>query len=173
MTVPVTFAWTDEGAMKPLDRFARLCDRQFVVGETYRLGVIEERSADSHKHFMAAVEEAFQNVPEIHGKRWPTPDRLRKWALCQANFCVTTTYAATSKAEALRFVAYVASQGVADDLDMSDDGLTVYVKVAFSQSYHNMKRKEFQESKQAVLEVLSNLIGVSVDDLVHNAASAA
>lgn len=169
--IPVLFAWTDDGVMKPLGRFSSLCDRQFVVGEHYRLEVVQERSPESHRQYFAVINEAWANLPEIHAGRWRTPDHLRKWALVTAGFCDETTFIAQTKAEAQRFAAFI---GALDQFAVvTVDGKMVRRATAKSQSYKDMSRKEFQASKDAVFQVLAKLIGVDERDLVSNAGRAA
>lgn len=168
MTVPVVFTWDGE-VMKPLGRFARLCDKQYVVGENYRLENVEDRSGESHKHYFASINEVWANVPEVHAGRWATPDMMRKWALCQAGFYEETSFTASSKAEAVRIAGVF---GPLYDLIILD-GPTIHARKAKSQSYSAMTRKEFQDSKQKVLDVLAELIGVSPEELSSNAGRAA
>lgn len=166
---PLLYQWDGE-CMRPLGRFARLADQQFVVGQNYRMDTIEERSAESHRHFFACVEQAWLNVPEIHAGRWATPDHLRKWALIQAGFRKETTFVASSKAEAIRLAGYL--QTLDEYAVIAVDGRVVTRATAKSQSIREMPRKEFQDSKQAVLDVLADLIGVDPTQLATEAKHA-
>lgn len=168
--VPLIYEW-DGDAMKPLGRFASLANKQFVVHERYRLEVVQDRSFESHKHYFAAVTEAWNNLPEIHANRWRTPDHLRKWALIQAGYKNETTYIAKTKAEAHRFAGFLHSLDEFAEVEV--DGCLIAYRTAKSQDYKSMSRKEFQESKDGVFRVLSDLIGVSVSDLKQNAGAAA
>ena len=168
MTVPAIFEWTADGIMRPLPRFNRLCDKQYVVGETYRLEVVQERSAESHRHYFAAINEAWNNIPEAHAGRWLTPDKLRRWALIQAGFYNAATYIARSKAEALR-VATLLHQ-LDDEVEIEFQGNVVVRKTAKSQSYKEMSRKEFQASKDGVFAVLDALLGLEPGALARQAS---
>ena len=168
MTVPVIFTWTDDGVMKPHARFTRLCDKQYVVGENYRLETVEDRSSASHRHYFAAINEAWNNIPEAHANRWLTPDKLRKWALIQGGFFNVATYIARSKAEAIRLAAFLKS--LDDEVEIEFDGNMVVRKTAKSQSYKEMSRKEFQQSKDAVFLVLDRLLGCEPGTLKRQAS---
>lgn len=170
MNAPIIFEW-DGDAMKPLPHFRRLADKQFVVHENYRMEVVQHRSMESHRHFFAALNEAWGNLPEAHAGRWPTPDHLRRWALVQAGYRNETTYVAVSKAEALRFSAFLRS--LDEYAVVTVDGGMVHCCTAKSQSMREMSKKEFQESKTAVLEQIAKLIGVSTDELSSNSGRAA
>lgn len=157
--------------MIPLPRFGRLADRQYVIGETYRLDVSEERSRETHGHYFACVGEAWANMPEIHAGRWATPEHLRKWALIRAGFRTETQFIAKSKAEAIRLGFALKTL---DDYAVVDvNGCVVTHAVAKSQSLKAMNSREFQESKSAVLDVISGLIGVDAADLKREAGKAA
>ena len=170
-TVPIVFDWTDEGVMRPKCGFSKLCDKQYVVGESYRLEVVEQRSMQSHNHYFAVVEEAWRNLPETIADRWPTAEHLRKWALVQAGYRDEATFVCKTKAEALRFAAFMRS--LEEYAVVVVDRCIVTRCVAKSQSLRAMPGKEFQASKVAVLDVLAKLIGVSSEDLKRNAARAA
>lgn len=170
MSEPLIYEWNGE-AMVPLAHFRKAADQQFVVHEKYRLEQVQHRSMQSHSHFFAALNEAFNNLPEVHAGRWPTVDHLRKWCLVQAGYRTETTYVAHSKAEALRFSAFLRS--LDDQAVITTEAGMVHYCVAKSQSLSAMSRKEFQESKDGVLEVLAKLIGVPSDELSRNAGRAA
>src|SRR5215211_8042396 len=79
---PIIYEWNGS-AMVPLPPFARRCEREFDVGERYRLAIAEDRSEASHNHYFARLHELWMNLPELHALRFPTDEHLRKWALIQ------------------------------------------------------------------------------------------
>lgn len=168
---PVVFEWTDDGVMRPLPRFTQLCDRQFVVHETYCLVVEEERSAATHSHQFAWLHEAWKQLPEDVADLYPTATHLRKRALIEAGFYNETVVDAGSNAAALR---------VASTLKARDEfalvtvrGPLVVIRDAKSQSRRAMKRAEFQDSKQKIMEIVAGMIGVAPEELAKNAGKAA
>jgi hypothetical protein len=66
-----------------------------------------ERSSASHRHYFAAVYDAWLNLPEIDAERFPTADHLRKYALIRAGYCDTRELVCASKAEAVRVGAFM------------------------------------------------------------------
>ncbi len=164
----ILFDWDGE-AMIPRSQSA--ADRQYVVGESYRLAVHEPRSVNSHNHFFAAVNEAWRNLPEHLAERHPTADHLRKWALIKAGYRDERVIVCANAAEAQKMVAFV---GAMDDYAIvvrQHDVVTVFT--AKSQSQKAMGKKAFQESKQDVLDVLSDMVGVTSQELQQNAGRAA
>ena len=85
MIYPVEMHW-DGKAMIPQPRFVALCKKQYTPGECYVLGVNEERSIASHRHYFAAINEAWQNLPEDKVARYPSAEHLRKWALIKSGY---------------------------------------------------------------------------------------
>lgn len=158
----IYFTW-DGHAMLPLDRFSRLAEQSFTSGHAYRMIVDEERSSASHRQYFAAVREAWLNLPEELAFDFPTSDHLRKWALIRAGFCSEIIHPCDSEAEAVR------TRKLAKELDtyavVKRVGQVVHVYVAKSQSYRNMSKREFQESKTAVLDILAGLLNVTADEL--------
>ena len=165
---PVSFQWKD-GAMVPLN--PRLAHRQYVEGETYRLEPREDRSQASHNFYFASIEEAHQHLPEHMAERFPTADHLRKWALIKSGYSDARSVVCASKAEALRVAAFIRPLDDFSVVVASECVVTVYT--AKSQSTRAMGRKEFNESKQKVLETTSAMIGVGADDLKKNVGKAA
>lgn len=165
---PLAFDWTGD-AMSP--KLPKLADRYYVVGEVYRLAPHEDRSAVSHRHYFATINEAHGNLPEELAERLPTPEHLRKFALIKAGFCKSHAMTFTTKGEAMKTGAFIRPM---DEFAVVDvDGLVVTVYAAESQSMRAMGKKRFQESKDAVLRIVSELIGTDPTTLRQNAARAA
>lgn len=170
MTAPIPMLWEGD-VFRPLPGYARACDRAFVVGAVYRLAEHEERSQASHNHFFAAVAEAHANLPEHLAERLPTPEHLRKFALIKAGYADSRTLVASSKAEAQRLAAFVRPMDSFAVVVASEATVTVWT--AKSQSVRAMGKKEFQESKDAVLDIIAGLIGTTPAALAANAGQAA
>jgi hypothetical protein len=164
----IPFRWTGEN-FEPLPRFSRQCDQEFVVGQVYRLEPIEDRSAESHRHFFAIVNEAWQNLPEAWGDRFATPDHLRKWCLIRAGYRDERTFVAKSKTQAAELAAFI--RPLDDYAVVAVNGCTVSVFTAKSQSIRAMGRKEFQDSKTKVLDILATMLGVELDALRNQAVN--
>lgn len=165
---PQLFVWdAGRSVMVPVRR--SVADKTYVDGEDYRLGVIEERSAASHSHYFSALNEAFQNLPDDLAERFSTVDHLRRYALIQSGFRDERSIACASKAEARRVAGFIKPMDGYAVVAVKDAVVVVYT--AKSQSYRAMGKEDFQRSKQAVLDFVSDLIGVSPDDLSSNAVT--
>ena len=97
---PILYRWDGEAMTPATQRFAREADKQFVVGEEYPLIVHEHRSAASHKHYFAAISDAWESLPESMAGEFPTSEHLRKRALIMAGYRDERSIVAASKAEA-------------------------------------------------------------------------
>lgn len=168
---PIVFCWTDEGAMRPLSRFARMADAEFVIGEQYRLAAVEERSMVSHGHFFASLHEAWINLPEAEAERFPSAEHLRKWCLIKAGYFDQRSIVSASKAEALRIAAFIKPLDEFAVVTVSEAVVTVYT--AKSQSYRAQGKKEFNASKQAVLEIAWGLVGIKAGEAAQHVGRAA
>ena len=165
---PMAFVWSGEH-MAPLN--LRAADRQYVVGQRYRLAVHEDRSEASHRHYFAAIADAFSNLPEELAAEIPSPEHLRKMALIKAGYRDERTIACRSNAEAEKLKAFI--KPMDDFAIVLAEGLVVKVYTAKSQSARAMSKEDFQASKQAVLDILAEIIGVTPDQLSKNAGQAA
>lgn len=165
---PLAFRW-DGDAMLPLN--PRIADKQYVVGEVYRLEPREERSGASHSHYFAALNEAHANLPEYLAEQFPTVDHLRRWALIKAGFCDQRSVVAASKAEALKIAAFMKPMDPFAVVTAVNAVVTVFT--AKSQSMKAMGKDAFEDSKTAVLEIAAQMVGASVTTLKQNAGRAA
>lgn len=148
-------------------RRPKLADKTYVDGELYRLGVIEERSENSHRAYFAELHSAWLNLPERESERFPTSEHLRKYALIKTGFYDADAFPCASKAEALRLAAFIRPHDEFALVVVKDATVTRYT--AKSQSYKAMGRDEFQKSKTAVLDYVSSLIGTTREQLRENA----
>jgi hypothetical protein len=167
-TPPMRMLWDGEAF---IPKVPALADRHYVVGETYSLVPHEDRSAASHNHYFASVTEAHNNLPEHLAERFPTPEHLRKFALIKAGYRDERSIVCASKAEALRVKAFV--EPIDDYALVIADGALVTVFTAKSQKLRAMGKKAFAESKDAVLRVISEMIGTDAGTLQANTARAA
>lgn len=170
MSRPAIFTYDGE-AMIPLPRFAKLCDQQFVVGQEYRLAELQERSISTHNHFFACVHEAWKNLSDDQAERFATADHLRKFALIKCGFYDEQSIVLSSAKDALKVSAFIAAMDEYAIVTVS--GPVVRKFTAKSQSIPAMGKKDFQASKQAVLDFLSGSIGVDTGTLAENAGRAA
>ncbi|MFL7901509.1 hypothetical protein ACJ41P_10280 [Azospirillum argentinense] len=170
MSAPIPFRWEGD-SFAPMPGFARRCDEVFVVGQVYRLTEEEDRSAASHRHYFACINAAWENLPERLAADFPTPDHLRRYALIRAGYADSRTLVASSKAEAVRLAAFVKPMDSYAVVVVSDATVTVWT--ARSQSAKAMGKKDFQESKDRVLDVIAGLIGTDPATLSTQAGQAA
>lgn len=168
MGLPAVYTWEGDG-FRPLPRFAKQCDAEFAIGERYSLQEIEERSAASHAHYFAAINDGWASLPEHYGDRFPTPEHLRKWCLIKAGYSDSQTFAASSKAEALRLAAFIRPIDEFSVVTVTEATVTRFT--AKSQSNKAMGKAEFQASKTRVLEIIAGMIGVDRRELPKEAAA--
>ena len=168
MIPPLAFDWDGE-AMVP--RVPKLADKHYVVGQSYMLVPHEDRSMRSHRYYFASINEAWKNLPEDLAERFPTSEHLRKFALIKAGYRDETSFVAASKAEAVRRAAFVKPLDDYAWVVTQENTVTVYT--AKSQSTRAMGKKAFGESKERVLDIVSQMIGTSRAALDRNAGQAA
>lgn len=167
---PIAFRWEGD-SFSPYGRFAKVADQHYVIGEVYALVPHEDRRMASHRAYFAACSEAWKNLPEEMGDRFPTADHLRKYCLIKAGFRDERTLVASSKAEARRLAAFIKPVDEFAVVTVSESVVTVYT--AKSQSMRAMGKDDFMRSKNSVLEILENLLGVEPGQLSYNAGKAA
>jgi hypothetical protein len=129
---------------------------------------IEIRSAKSHRHYFSAVHQAWLNLPEHLVDEFPSSEHLRKYALIKSGFCTITKLACKTNADAINVCTLMSKMDTYAICEVT--GGVVTVRQAYSQSIPAMGRKLFQESKDEVFRVLSELIGSTVTENMEMAA---
>lgn len=157
-------------AMVPTNRFAHLAQREFTEG-VYRMEAFtpDARSDRSHRHQFAFVAEAWRNLPEtMQEEPWAaTPETMRKHALIMTGWCDVATELCGSKAAAQRMAALLGSMASRAHgyAIVSTRGEAVVCKTPRSQSYKAMGGKDFQKSKDDILNWCADLLGVTPEEL--------
>lgn len=170
MNRPVKMIWDGE-TFRPASAFwAKVADEQFVVGAAHMVEEQAERSDNTHRHYFGAINEAWKSLPDELAPEFPTPEHLRKKALIKAGFHDQQSFVAGSKAEALRLAAFL--RPIDEFSIVSVEGCAVVRLTAKSQSYRAMGKEQFQRSKEAVLEILSEMLGVEAGALQRQAEAA-
>lgn len=133
------------------------------VGEVHGWQMAEHRSAKSHDHFFACVNEAWKSLPEDMADDFPSPEHLRKWALIKSGFCSETRIVCANNNEAMA----LATKAKAMDRYsiVAIDGKAVTIWTADSQRKDAMGRKVFQDAKEKALHIISQLIGTDAATL--------
>ena len=164
MTMPLMLQYQGEGEFRTPSRYwAREADKQFVVGEHYRLAEHNDRSTPSHNHYFAAIGEAWENLPEHLLEEYPSPDHLRRKMLVRAGYADERSIVCSSKAEAQRLAAFIKPMDAYAVVIVKESVVRVYT--AQSQSYKAMGKQAFQESKDKVLDQIAALLGTNPEDL--------
>ncbi len=160
---PIRWNWDGE-VMTPATRFwAREADKRFTVGETYTMDEIHVRSHQTHAHYFAVIKTAWESLPDHIRPQFPSAEHLRKYALIRAGYCTQMQHACKSAAEADRLAAAIRPY---DNYQLvTVDGAIATVYHALSQDHRSMDKRQFQESKEAVLGWIGDLIGADPTEL--------
>ncbi len=161
---PLAFAWDGE-VMRPLPAFAEDRGDALRPGEVVQLAPLRARSSPSHRHYFACVREAWVNLPEGLAERFATEEHLRKYALIKAGYRSERAIVCSSSSDARRVAAFI--RPIDDYSIISVNGTVITQFTAKSQSAEAMSKAEFQASKEAVLGILADMIGVDPASLLQ------
>jgi hypothetical protein len=157
------FEWDGE-AMRPATKYwAREADKRYVVGETYTMDEIFVRSHQTHAHYFACIKAAWDSLPDALRPQYPSAEHLRKLALIHAGYCSTMQHVTKSEAEAQRLAAAIKPYDTYQLVLVEGNIVSVYH--ALSQDHRSMDKQRFQESKEAVLRWIGDLIGADPTEL--------
>lgn len=155
--------------MRPLS--PDTADRQYVVGETYRLAPREDVSVITRNHFHAAINDAWGNLPDHLADRHPSPTHLRKYALIKTGYCLKEDIVTATNDDALKVTNAVRSRDEYSLIQVQANVVTIWT--AQSTSQKAMGKAAYATMKNRVLDYVSELIGVSTDELQKNARQVA
>lgn len=156
---PLFLRYEGDGEFRAPSRFwAGRADRTFVVGEVYRMVELHERSANSHRHFFASVNNGWSNLPDELLEIYPTSEHLRKKALIAKGYRDERSIVCSTKAEAERMAAFI--RPMDDYAVVTFREAVVRVWTAKSQSLKAMGARDFQQSKSDVLDFVDDLLGI-------------
>ena len=165
----ILFVWEGDLLRPASQRWQRDCDAELVIGERYLVSVVHPASEASRRHYFAMLKDSWMNLPETIAGMYPSPEHLRKRALIQTGYCDTQTLVCASKAEAKRVAAFIRPTDEFGVVTVREATVTRYT--AKSQSMRAMGKQDFQASKQATLDWVSDLIGVARKQLEENRPS--
>ncbi len=102
----ITYQWNGE-AMVPIRRFHNHCAATFKPGELYFFEAQQPRRESSHRHYFAALDEAWPSLPhEYDLEPWAqSREHLRHYALIRTGWFNATVHQCASNAEAVRWSA--------------------------------------------------------------------
>jgi len=158
MNAPLVFVWDGEG-MQPVASCRRAANERYVVGERYRMDVVEERSQRSHNHYFACLQEAWANLPDRLAGEFGSAEHLRKRALIETGHFDERRFAASDAMEARRLLAFL--KPTDEFAVFAVAGNVVIERKAKSQSRKAMGGPTFQQSKDDVLAWCAALLDVA------------
>jgi phytoene dehydrogenase-like protein len=161
---PMLFCWDGEAMIPVNPGFA---DRHFVIGGKYRLSERVERSGESHGHYFAVLDRAWQSLSEELTAELPSPEHLRMRALIMTGYADTRQLVLSSNADALRTAAFI--RPASEYSMISVNGAVITELSPQSQRKAAMDKEAFQKSKRDVIEYCAALIGVTVAELESSA----
>jgi hypothetical protein len=167
--LPIPMRWDGDGFVPLSPKWSAEADRRYVIGEVYRVDIVEDRSDVSHRHEFAWLREAWANLPEELADIYPSPEALRKRALIEAGYFDETIVDAGTNAAAIRVAA--AFRAREEFAHVVVRGPLVAIRTAKSQSRRAMGRADFQASKTAIMEIVAQMLGVSATMLRQSRAA--
>lgn len=159
MNAPLILRYEGNGDFRVMSNYwAARADKEYVVGEVYKMLEHHDRSDASHNHFFALIKNGFDSLPDELRDEYPTTEHLRKKALIRKGFRDERDHVCASKADAVRLASFIKPLDEYAIVLVSE--CVVRVWTAKSQSRKAMGAKDFQDSKVAVLDFIDDLLGV-------------
>jgi hypothetical protein len=158
--IAIDYIWDAENSvMIPTQSYLVRARRQYANGHKYRLEVREDRSSRSHAHYFACLKDIHDNLSDEQRTEYPTVEHLRKRALIKCKFYNMREYACETIRHAKNLEALAGQLDEYAIVVRKNDVVRVYT--AMSQDLHTMDREKFTMSKNAVLDLCSEMIGVN------------
>ncbi len=160
----IVFQWNG-AAMVPIRRFADHCAVTFKAGELYHLEAQQPRRESSHRHYFAALDEAWPSLPHSYDlEPWAqSREHLRHYALIRTGWFNATVHQCASNAEAVRWSAIMRPNHPFAIVTAVRS--TVVEQHAVSQQRAAMGSSDFMLSKWHVLDFVADLLGTTRGEL--------
>lgn len=133
------------------------------------------RTKREHNHCFAVIQRAFESWPPSHSFQPDNVDHLRAWLLLSTGYVHSTLISEDDPRRAARTIEnlleFQRHRGVYSDFSVIATGVMVHAPRSMSES--GMGKEIFQEAKVAIFGLISEVLGVSVEQLTANAMEAA
>ena len=159
------------GAMVPAARYRNVAKSQFAAGGEHVLEETAERSRASHGFFFATLNDLFNSIPEKMAPRWPKLDHFRRWCLIETGWFDEKEFEVISEKHAKALGAFIRTNDSFSRISIH--GKKVIVRTAKSQSMKAMGKDDFNKSKNDVLDLACQLVGVTRTEAVKHGGRAA
>lgn len=165
MTEPILLLVEFDGAVfRPVNpRVRDRCAELFETGETYRIEISDNRSAESHNAFFAAIARAWRNLPDNVARKFPSAKHFRSWLLVQNGFADERQVVCDTEDDARRFAAEARLLDSYAVIIVRNNVVTIYT--AQSMAAKAMPRKTFEIAKQLLIAQAAEMIGISAAEL--------
>jgi hypothetical protein len=166
---PITVVWSGTH-LTPITRYHNVAANMF--GEPGTVHVIElssDRNAARHKACMAALHEAYDNLPEDIAKHFDNFDHFRADALIRTGHCDTRQV----DEKLVRGGKHIRVSHPYSQISVSPDGKWVIVKQPKSQAFNAMGEAEAKQVESDLIDYAASLIGVPVGQLRKEAGRSA
>lgn len=166
---PLVLRYEGDGQFRVMSNYwAGRADKDYVVGEVYKMAPAHDRSQATHNHYFALIAEAWGTLPDRALEEFPTAEHLRKKMLVRCGYADERSIVCASKAEAQRVAAFIKPMDEYAVVTVREAVVRVYTPQ--SQSKKAMGAKAFQESKSKVLDAISDLLGADITEHGSKAA---
>lgn len=156
---PLMLRYEGDGQFVPLGTYwMRKGDEEYVVGQVYRMGVHDERSMASHRHYFAQLKELWLTLPDALLPIYPSVEHLRKKMLITAGFCHERQVVFESERDAR--IAAAVIKPIDEYAIVAVEGCVVTHWTAKSQAESAMGKEDFQASKDAVFHEIDKLLNM-------------
>jgi hypothetical protein len=157
--------WNGEGWELPVR--SQIYCAKYKRGDSVWLTELEESSPETRGHYFAVIKKAFDNMPKEWG--FLNEQHLRKWCLIECGYChIEEVVCASEKEARLKADGVILSNRLREDYCIViAKGNVIRIVTAESQRMKAMGRRRFQDSKQAVIEKLADMLRVTVEQLTE------
>lgn len=155
----IRLRYAGEGQFEPTGiAVSTLLDKTLVIGECYRFDIYHDRSESFHRKYFAAIADSWEHLREPWNVMLPSPEHLRKYALCKAGWCDVATIVSKSKEEVVNTINSVKLLDTYCLAIPSGNVLTIYKARSQARSYQDAR--DFYETAVKVFHVIGEMIGV-------------
>lgn len=158
--------------MRPINPFfLQLANDRYEEGKRYYLNVPEEESNKERGFYFLAEKEYWMNLPEHIAHRFPSPKHLRAYCLIETGFYKERHTDCLTEDKAVELMLWMKKKDEYSRYQI--DGSVVVEQTPMGMKKGEASPKEARKARSAVLELLSEITGITVVAMKKNAGQSA
>jgi len=165
MMVSYLVKYTPDGHLVPASKASHAAlERDYRVDDVFRVEQVDDPTGSSRRHWRYLIDDAWKTLPEALADEFPEPEHLYQYAKIKAGHCTIEKILCANATAAGITAKTRKNRNPYSIVQRHGSVVTIYEPLPTGKG-SGVSRKEFQQLKERVLKIVSEIIGVDVETL--------